>query len=86
MLFKACEYFAKALDVLFKVGREDNNVIEVEKARDVVLFSYRYVIMRRWNVAGAFDNPNVIRLHSNKPMGVVKAVFGLSSSSISTCQ
>ena len=33
----------------------------------------------RWNVTGAFFNPNVIRLNTNIPCGVVKAVLNLSS-------
>ena len=37
-------------------------------------------------MAGALDRPKGIRLNSNRPIGVVNAVFDLSDSSISTCQ
>ena len=39
-----------------------------------------------WKVAGAPDSPKGITRNWNKPLRVLKAVFGLSASSIFTCQ
>lgn len=61
--------------MLLGVGAGDQNVVNVNEEKIVRQTSS----MNLWNACAAFLRPNGIRRNSNRPNGVMTAVFGTSS-------
>ena len=76
MCGEALENNSQVLEVLFRSGTGDEDVVDVSigKGRPQKTWS-----MNRWKVCAAFLRPKGIRTNSNRPNGVVMAVLGMSS-------
>ena len=80
------QHEADVVKVLPHRSGVDQDIIDVNRGPSVGFSPWSTICNSRWKTAGALVRPNGITWNSNRPLGVIKAVFSMESSSTRICQ
>ena len=79
LLSQATKHLTKMLSMRSVVRARNQNVVKIDEGNPA-----RTRSMKRWKVDPTFRKPKAIPTNTNRPIGVMTAVFGMLSGNIST--